>query len=272
MNIRLTNHIAYRFLNDESIIWEILELHHHEMKDKQAIADQLDNESFIESEAWRSIKYTWNVLSPQGNRSYYITDSVKDNLELLKVKRNAEGRYDYTIFAHLKPQKATFIFPENKLIRMYIPDGAPPITFEYIRFEKDPNIKHAGRMNSCLFYVDRETGEQCTHFAHPDVKEIEDYLYKLLCFVYLSEVEEILLQPGQKMGTKKSGKLINEIKQPLVVVTSKWNITSIRTEGFKVSGHFRLQPHGEGRKQVRVQWIDPFDKEGYVRRAQKDIT
>jgi len=215
---------------------------------------------------------TYQMITPKDNKSFYITDSVIKNLDLLKVKRNTEGQYDYTIFSNLKPQKCTFITPDNRLVRMLIPDGESSfqMLFDYIRYVPDKQKKYYGHMNNCMFYVNRMTGEQCSHFTHPDVKEVENLLYRLLCFIYLSDTEEIILKPGEKMGTKKSGKLINEIKQPLIIVTSKWNITSIRTEGFKVSGHFRLQPFGKGRNQVRVQWIDPFDKEGYVRGAKKD--
>jgi len=215
---------------------------------------------------------TWGVLRPEGNRNYYITDTVIENLELLKVSRDSEGRYDYKIFSHLKSQKCTFILPDNKLIRMWIPE--PPneiMAFEYVRFDKYDKVKYMGHMNSCMFYLNRVTGEQCSHFGSSDVKEIEDILYKMLCFVYLSDTEEVILKPGQKMGTRKSGKIINEVRHPLIVVTSKWNVTSVRTEGFAVSGHFRLQRVGEGRQSTRVIWIDPFEKKGYIRTAKKDL-
>jgi hypothetical protein len=261
MAIRLTNHIAYRLLNDETLIWEILELYHPEMLKIPKGADIPD-----------TILSTYSMLNLKGNKTYYITNSVLDKLELLKVNRK-DDRYDYTIFKELKPQKVTFILPDNKVIRMLITDifdDKSQIVFDYIRFERSAESKFMGQMNSCMFYVNRLTGEQCSHFAHSDVKEIEDYLYRLLCFMYLSDIEEIVLQPGQKTGTKKTGKLINEIKHPITIVNSKWNITSIRTEGFAVSGHFRLQPWGEGRTKVRVQWIDPFEKKGYIRGAAKE--
>jgi len=271
MSIRLTNHIAYRFLNDESIIWEIMELHHREIKDLETLSKKLDDEEFRKTATWGAIKYSWELLNPKDSKNYYITESVTDKLDLLKVSRNAEGRYDYTIFEFISSQKCTLILPDNKLIRLYKAPDHSIISFEYLKFTRHSSAKYEGYMNSCMFYVDSETGEQCDHFSHPDVKEIEDYLYKLLCFIFLSETEEVILKPGEKMGTRKSGKIINEVRQPLIVVTSKWNVTSVRTEGFAVSGHFRLQPYGEGRKQVRVKWIDPFEKKGYIRTAKKDL-
>lgn len=261
MNIpRLTNHIAYRFLNDETLLWEIIELIHPNVY-------KLDRTKDVPEE----LVATYALLNHNNNKNYYITNSVTEKLELLKVSRDKEGRYDYTIFKHIKPQKCTFILPDNKLVRVVIGNGEKQqqMVFDYLRFDFHQGSKLTGEMNNCLFYVDRLTGEQCSHFQHSDVKEIEDRLYKLMCFVYLSDIEEIILKPGHRMGTRKSGKVFNELKHSLIVVTSKWNITSIRTEGFPVSGHFRLQPCGKGRNEVKVVLVDPYEKKGYVRKAKK---
>lgn len=258
--MRLQNHIAYRFLNDEKLLWEIMELVHPDIF-KTVKGEELP----------KGASATWQLIHPEGNKTYYITESVTEKLELLKVKRK-DGKYDYTIFNSLTPQKCTFILPDNRLVRMMITENTvdPLILFDYIRFVLEDKKQVTGNMNNCLFFVDRVTGEQCEHFSHPDVVEIEDYLYKLLCFIYLSEVEEVVLKPGQKMGTRRSGKIINDIRHDLTVINSKWNITSIRTEGFQVSGHFQLQPYGPEMSLAKVIWIDLFQKNGYVRKAQKE--
>jgi hypothetical protein len=80
----------------------------------------------------------------------------------------------------------------------------------------------------------------------------------------------VLVEPGRKYGTKKSGKLINTFTDiPLTIVNSKWNITSIRTEGFEVKGHFALRWTGEGRKIPKMVFIEPFQKNGYMRKSMK---
>jgi hypothetical protein len=118
-----------------------------------------------------------------------------------------------------------------------------------------------------MFYLDRVKNEQCDHFAHADVKIIEEFVYKLLCFVFLSENEEETLKAGEKKGTRKQGKIINVLPIPLTIINSKWNITSIRTDGFGVSGHFRLQPTSSGTKMI---FIEPFMKHGYIRKAKAE--
>ena len=40
---------------------------------------------------------------------------------------------------------------------------------------------------------------------------------------------------------------------------------SIRTESFKVTGHWRFQPCGVGMLERKLIWIDTFEKSGYVR-------
>ena len=87
--------------------------------------------------------------------------------------------------------------------------------------------------------------------------------------MYLSENTEVLLEAGRKTGTKKSGKVINTLPIPLTIVDSNWNITSIRTDGFNVSGHFAIRWVGEGRTEAKMVYISPYEKSGYVRKSKK---
>ena len=75
------------------------------------------------------------------------------------------------------------------------------------------------------------------------------------------------MKPGEKSGTKKSGKIINSLPVPITIINSKWNITSIRTDGFNVSGHFALYWTGEGRRIPKMIFREPYEKKGYVRKA-----
>ena len=49
---------------------------------------------------------------------------------------------------------------------------------------------------------------------------------------------------------------------------SKWYTEICNDESFKVSGHFRLQPYGDGTR--RLIWINEFTKNGYHRKATID--
>jgi hypothetical protein len=61
----------------------------------------------------------------------------------------------------------------------------------------------------------------------------------------------------------------NNLNKAVTVIDSTWYTNLIKTEGFNVRGHFRLQPVGEGRKERKLIWINDFQKNGYVREAGK---
>lgn len=155
--------------------------------------------------------------------------------------------------------------PNNICIRMVIQDEI--ISFFHLKFIYNDKKAGTGEMKWVMYYLNRNTGELCEHFEHEDVKEIEESVYKFLCFFYLSENQEELIQPKKVYGTRKSGKVLNDFNFPITVVNSKWNITSIRTDGFSVRGHFAVRWTGEGRNIARIVLIEPFEKDGYVRKA-----
>lgn len=101
-----------------------------------------------------------------------------------------------------------------------------------------------------------------------DAFESEDFkkFIQMLLFVELSELRIDILQPNEKVGKTKSNKVINRSKSDIIVVTHKWNVISIRTESFLVSGHWRIQPYGKNRDKKKLIYIDTFEKEGYIRR------
>lgn len=71
-------------------------------------------------------------------------------------------------------------------------------------------------------------------------------------------------------GEKKP--IYNELDRRILYLDSFWFTELVRSEGFSVRGHFRLQPkkkNGEWTKELI--WVDTFLKHGYHRRAQKEI-
>jgi len=90
---------------------------------------------------------------------------------------------------------------------------------------------------------------------------------RLLIFTELSELETEIIQPKQSRGTKKTGKILNESNQNVTIIDSTWNKILIKSDGFKVSGHLRLQRYGEQKSKVKLIYIDEFEKQGYTRTA-----
>lgn len=264
--MQLRNHIAYRFLTDNKLAHELLETSYPNEYDR--VGKDIGSDDDIEK-----LRSYYEVIGFHNQKAYYVTNSVIDKLDLLKVSKK-NGLYDYTVFKDVGDCKITFIFKDNALLRMHI--SGDTICFchvHYTYYSKEERLiqKSPGNAYWINFFVNRKTGEQCDHFKHIDVKQIERFVYHLLCFFFLSENTEITVNPGKSYGTKKQpDALCNDADVPIVIVNSNWNVTSIRTDGFGVSGHFRLQPCGANNQDRKMIFIEPFQKHGYVRHAAKE--
>lgn len=264
----LRNHIAWRFLTDRSLIYEMCGETH--LGDWKNLIDQAKTKMGPEDlEPSEELESFIELVRPSLD-VYYVTQTVLDNLDLLKVSRTG-NHFDWTVFKNLKNQKVTLILPDNKLLRVFI--TAPGLQMFWLTFSKFKNggEKIEGNMKWVMLYLDTDTGKLCEHFDHKDAVAIEEFIYKLMCFFYLTENDELQIQSGKKYGSKKSpDNMLNDFKFPVTVVNSRWNITTIRTEGFTVSGHFRLQPCGIGFIDRKIIFIEPFEKQGYVRKAKSE--
>lgn len=107
-------------------------------------------------------------------------------------------------------------------------------------------------------------------------KEMEDngctadfwmaWLISMICFIKYCPIETKIIEGGRR-GHHAGQKYVNETDQKIEILDSTWFTTIIRSEGFQVGGHFRMQPFGPGLAQKKLIWIDPFEKHGYTRKA-----
>lgn len=261
----LKNHIANRLLTDESL-WT-------EMCVEQMYKDKADLNEPVEILAGK-YRGVYQLLSNDRNKTYYITNSVIDKLELFDVKKalQIEG---WKVFETLPDFKKTFILPDgNKCIRVMKSNGV--LHFCHIEMTMLPKEQRTptvdGNLYWVLLFIDFEKERMAEHWLSHDGQGIAPFLYALLCFVELTDNETIVVEPGKKYGTRKQGKLINTLPTPVVIVNNTWNITTIRSEGFPVSGHVALRWAGpEGAKYAKMVYIEPYMKSGYTRRAGKEL-
>lgn len=88
-------------------------------------------------------------------------------------------------------------------------------------------------------------------------------------FATYAEVEIKELLPNVKVKDS-TGKYLNETLNNITYLDSKWFTTLVKSDGFLVSGHFRLQPKKkDGAWTKELIWIDSFEKEGYTAPARK---
>lgn len=283
--MKLDNHIALKFLSDENFSLGIVDRMYPDAKNAVRAGD--DDPPQMQAAANLYI-----LLSPNEQRAYYITESVLSKLDMIKLTKKTEYimasgeiaknkfeasiideadvkrtmSYDWSVFERMPHRKITLILPDNQLYRiMFSPKF---LSFAHLCMEAVPGRDNQRRIMWSLGFVSREqTPRVSKNWMDKQIQDIEGTMYRLLCFLFMTANEEIIVQPGGKHGTRKSGKVVNTLPLPVTVVNNNWNITSIRTEGFPVSGHLRVQPTKDGPKLI---FIEPFKKHGYVRRAKSE--
>lgn len=93
----------------------------------------------------------------------------------------------------------------------------------------------------------------------------------LLNFIKYAEIETKYLPAGQKVKTTNC-KYTNETNSNIKILDSTWFTELVKSEAFKVRGHFRLQPKKKGGEWTKeLIWIKDFDKSGYVRKPGKTM-
>lgn len=91
----------------------------------------------------------------------------------------------------------------------------------------------------------------------------------ILNFIKYAQVETKYLPAGQRVKDIDC-KYVNDTKSNITYLDSKWFTTLVKSDAFRVRGHFRLQPKkkdGEWTKELI--WINEFQKTGYTAPARK---
>lgn len=94
-------------------------------------------------------------------------------------------------------------------------------------------------------------------------------LFIILLFLKYAQIETVYLPAGQKVKGINC-KYVNDSKFNINHIDSRWFTTLVKSDGFKVRGHFRLQPKKkDGSWTKELIWINDFMKSGYTAPAQK---
>lgn len=95
----------------------------------------------------------------------------------------------------------------------------------------------------------------------------------ILLFKRYADIEIIEAKKDKKVMLPDGETLLSESDLKINYLDCSWFRTIIRTEGFMVRGHFRLQPYKNSKKEWdrKLVYIEPFQKHGYTRTAKKLI-
>ena len=182
------------------------------------------------------------------SKYFFICDSVYKAAELIKIGENFTGR----AVKNIKPGHYTYLMGKHKMVRFNAFTGAVQGIYW------DNKDSHAFE-----FGLDLETGD---YYAPPEEAENFSKIMQLITFIELGDIEVTYINALQSNGKPKNeGKVYNGSNNTVYVVDSTWNKLIIRTDGFAVRGHFRLQPCGDGLKDRKLIWINAFEKHGYTR-------
>lgn len=142
----------------------------------------------------------------------------------------------------------------------------------------DKNRQFYCRQNSngaivhcCIF--DKSTFDTKVYFTVDAATALKSLhaMQKVITFKKYASVDLEIIKPGEKKKVKdaEAGKVLNEMGIEAIMLDSTWFREIIRNEGFKVRGHFRLQPckNEKGEWTRKIIYIEEFEKHGYHRRA-----
>lgn len=100
--------------------------------------------------------------------------------------------------------------------------------------------------------------------------EDSKFVVQLLAYLYYGDITTKYINSKKEIKLNSFAKFLNNSNINVTYVDSLWK-QRICVDGFKVRGHFRLQPIGEGRKKRKLIWIEEFNKDGYNRKATREL-
>jgi hypothetical protein len=150
--------------------------------------------------------------------------------------------------------------------------------FLYI-FHKD-GTPIANYVDSCQYDIYQEGFiSSFTHQTRKQDKDKKEWLYESINLVWLFRMFKTYAQVETKIVNAKSKsktnteKYLNDTDMNLTFLDSKWFTNLVRSDGFSVRGHFRLQPkkNKDGQWTRELIWINQFQKSGYTAPARKTL-
>lgn len=183
---------------------------------------------------------------------YFITNSVLETCEKISIKEP----YNFTWLSRIPACKRQLTF--GRQVIRFIKDE----TAFFVHYSKS---EPGGPDVYWTFFPVDVSQDNIPPPNEPFSKEGLLLFLRLVTFMELAEIETIVVPPGKKHGKQSyPDNLKNDELFPMTVVNTTWNRIIIRNEGFKVSGHFRIQPFGVGRNDRKLIWIDEYEKKGYT--------
>lgn len=219
----------------------------------------------------------WKINSPSFNKNVKILSIPFAQAVHQSADKLTSG--DLIDKAFLENSAGTLILNDRTICYSFEKKNDTINELTYFFFKKTP--ADAMELLSFIYMeFDASDSEANTHsyFAKSGIYQgdialsIEVYtklLVATLNFIKYADIQVKILPPNKTVKDIRC-KYVNETDSGIQFLDSTWFTTLVKSDAFKVRGHFRLQPKkkdGEWTKELI--WINDFQKTGYTAPAKK---
>lgn len=99
-----------------------------------------------------------------------------------------------------------------------------------------------------------------------DAKWWEAMILTFVLFKKYCDIETKVIEPNRK-GIVAGSKYVNETKKRITVLDSTWFVNLVVSGAFEVGGHLHWYLTGPNKSIRRLQWVNTYEKDGYIRKA-----
>lgn len=188
----------------------------------------------------------------------------KSLLDLLDdILRNDSGDLDIS---------GTFICGDNiHMIDYHAKKGVEMDNLVYFLFSKQgAPIIHECRGVGSFTWISNASPTEYKSTPEKIIEFVNTFIGDIIItalFKSYASIETVFLQPNTNKK-EINCKYSNGTNSAITFLDSKWFSNLVQSEGFKVSGHFRLQPKiKDGKWTKDLIWINEFKKHGYTSKA-----
>ena len=264
MKIKQENQFGLAFFDNGSKN-ELIEIHIRDYEKKTGKT----RDEWPDSDKHR-VRFVERLFEGSNNKNLVVSEKAKKLIEGIQID---PAKMSLKIFAEISNKKRTFLLGKERFYRFMVEDDEIFCALLQTRPVEHGNVK----IDYFLFPINTKKGYIDVDFEQLGTQSIEQfyediiYFFQLLVFTELAETEIVELQPTQKIGTRKSGKVFNDSNKNIIVVDANWNKYVIMSGEFQVRSHFRWQPCGTNRQSTKLVFIEEFKKKGYSRKPTKEL-
>lgn len=136
-----------------------------------------------------------------------------------------------------------------------------------VRYNKNSYDKKEDIFNvEHKYWMSKSKGFEMTNKDY--IGSVIGFIIATTNFIKYAPIETKIIESNSKIKTQNN-KYVNDTKSNITLLTCTWFTNLVKSDGFKVKGHFRLQPCGVGRLELKLVWVNDYEKTGYTAPARK---